>query len=62
MEQCGIVDRVTVEVEDGTIVLRPPKPRPREGWAEAAKRMAKAHLDRVGLDFPNQFDEREWEW
>jgi hypothetical protein len=44
--------------------LTPEQPaRPREGWAEAARRMHLAGDDRL-LDRPvaTRFDQVEWEW
>ena len=40
-----------------------PKRRPREGWAEAFRRMAEAGDDKL-LDPPTatEWDETEWNW
>jgi antitoxin MazE len=62
LEQCGIGDAVDVTVEDGRLVLSPLR-HPREGWAEAARRMAERGDDRLlDPETPATFDETEWEW
>jgi antitoxin MazE len=40
LAQVGFEREVDIEVEDGTIVLRKPNRRPREGWAEASRALA----------------------
>ena len=49
-------------VEDGALVLRPPKLSPRAGWAEASKAIAAAGDDTLVLaEFANAGDaDLEW--
>jgi hypothetical protein len=35
---------------------------PREGWDEAFAAAVKATDEELLLDFPNEFDEKEWRW
>lgn len=57
IEQVGLADEVELEVVDGAIVIRR-KCRPREGWAEAAKRLAER-----GEELPPEIrDLTETEW
>lgn len=57
IEQVGLADEVELEVVDGAIVIRR-KRRPREGWAEAAKLLAKR-----GEELPPEIlDMTETEW
>jgi antitoxin MazE len=57
IEQVGLADEVELEVVDGAIVIRR-KRRPREGWAEAAKRLAER-----GEELPPEIrDMTETEW
>jgi antitoxin MazE len=63
LEEAQLKDEVDIAVENGALVVRPVR-RVREGWAEAARAMHEAGEDRLldGWDFPNEFDETEWEW
>ena len=57
IEQIGLGEEVELEVVDGTIVIRR-KRRPREGWAEAAPRLAAR-----GEELPPEVtDMTETEW
>jgi antitoxin MazE len=62
IEQAGLSDTVELTVKDGKIILSRISSR-REGWAEAAARMA-IRGDDVPLDAPTptRFDREEWEW
>jgi antitoxin MazE len=64
LEQAGLPDEVELAVEDSTIVIRPLR-RPREGWAEQFRSMAKAGDDKL-LDADtvrtSRWDGSEWEW
>jgi hypothetical protein len=55
-------DGVTPSIDEGTMIL-PAVPHVRQGWAEAAREMARrgddAFLDPVT---PTSFDQDEWEW
>lgn len=57
IEQAGLGDDIELEVVDGTIVIRR-KRKPREGWAEAARRMA----ERGEQPLPETRDMTETEW
>ncbi len=62
IEQAGLRDEIELHVRGNTIVVAPAR-RTREGWAEAARKLAaeqKAGL----LDAPTSttFDEHEWQW
>jgi antitoxin MazE len=52
-----------VEMEDtGSGVLIRPLKRPREGWAEAFKKVAGSKNDNL-LEMPeSEWDRKEWEW
>jgi antitoxin MazE len=62
IEQAGLGDEVQLHAEPGRIVIES-SPRPRAGWAEAARAMHERGED-VLLDppTPTRFDEEEWEW
>jgi antitoxin MazE len=62
LEQCEMPDEVELSVEGRQIILRPAERRPREGWREAAERMAAAGDDTLLI--PDVFEEDvsvEWQ-
>lgn len=63
LQQCGLVDRAELTVEDGCLILKKPRVA-RQGWSEAFEEMAKRGDD--APLFPdhslNSFDDTEWEW
>lgn len=63
IEQLGIKDEVEVMAEGGALIVRPVRSA-REGWDEAARRMAACGDDRLPDPeyLPTTFDEQEWEW
>lgn len=61
LEECHITDSVTATVEDGRIILVP-EAKPRQGWAEAAKKMRKAKEDALLIDDRLDLHLEEWEW
>ncbi len=64
LQQSGITKEVDIEVQGNQIVLRSAR-RPREGWEESFREMAKRGDDQLlDGDLVNQtsFDEEEWEW
>ena len=62
LEQAGLGDEVEIRAERGRIVIEPAE-RPRAGWEEAAREMAKTREDRL-LDphVATHFDEEDWSW
>jgi antitoxin MazE len=61
LEQCEMTDAVDLSVKGHQIIVTPLRKRPREGWREAAARMASAGDDQ--LLFPDVFDDdidSEW--
>lgn len=63
LEQCGLGETVELDVQDGTLVVRPVRD-PRAGWDEAFRRMAERGDDRLidGNWQPTNFEQAEWEW
>ena len=62
LEQCGLKGKVEMHVEAGALVLRALK-KPRKGWADAAKKAAKAGDGT--LIWPGDMDDAyadEWQW
>lgn len=60
LTQLGLQDAADIAIEGDAIVLRKPVRVPRQGWAEAARKIAEAEADDDGLvmgEFPNEGDE-----
>jgi antitoxin MazE len=62
IEEAGLGDEVELHVREGAILIAA-APRPRTGWASAAKHLRQQDEDRLP-DPPvaTRFDEEEWEW
>lgn len=65
LTQCGFNGKVEIHLEQGNLVIKNPKKKVREGWAEAARICHEAGDDK--LIFPegsitNEFDKTEWTW
>jgi antitoxin MazE len=62
LAQLGLESEIEMDVEADTIVLRKPRGKAREGWAEASKAVAASGEDALVLsDFGNADDEAlEW--
>jgi antitoxin MazE len=55
--QLGLEDEVEMEIENDAIVLRRPRQKAREGWAEASKAIAEGGDDALVMgEFPNADD------
>jgi len=58
LTQLGLLDAADIAIEGDAIVLRKPVRVPRQGWAEAAQKIAEADDDGLVMgDFPNEGDE-----
>lgn len=62
LEQAQLPDEVELHAEPGRLIVQGVR-RPRIGWAELARLMAKQGHDGL-LDEPTatRFDREEWEW
>jgi len=62
LKEAGLEKEAEIVVEGGAIVLRKPSANPRQGWAEASRKIAAAANDRlVWPEFGNQ-DDRDLQW
>jgi antitoxin MazE len=62
IEQAGLRDEVALHVRGNTVVVSASR-RPREGWAEAARRLGADCTDGLLDDATTtRFDETEWRW
>ena len=62
LSQVGLHDEADIEVKDGKLVLSKPRPRVREGWAEAAQTISAAGDDKQVLSEHALVDEEDWQW
>jgi antitoxin MazE len=62
LQQVGLIDQAEMRVEGDALVLRRPKATPRNGWAEASRKLAAAVYNALVLpEFANQADaELRW--
>jgi len=57
LRQVGLAENAEMIVEGNTLVLRRPKPAPRSGWAESARKLAESGDDAlVWPEFANEGD------
>jgi antitoxin MazE len=64
LEQTGLSGEVEISAENQTLVIRPAR-KPRAGWAESFREMARRGDDALLDDTPlslSAWDEDEWEW
>jgi antitoxin MazE len=64
LDQTGLQGEVEINAEDGALVIRAAR-KPREGWDEAFREMARRGDDALLDDAPptlSAWDEDEWEW
>ncbi len=61
LDQCQVDDALELSVENNVIILKPVYKKPREGWAEAAKRCHEAGDDKL-LIHDVWEDDESWEW
>lgn len=61
IDQVGLEDEIELRVEDHRLVIVAAG-RPREGWAEAARRASAESRGLLDPVAPTHFDEHEWQW
>jgi antitoxin MazE len=62
LDQAQLPEEVELHAEPGRLVVQGVR-RPRMGWAEAARVMAKqGHDDLLDEPTATRFDREEWEW
>jgi antitoxin MazE len=62
LKKAGLENQAEILVKGSTLVLRRPRKAPRQGWAEASKRLSASGDDAlVWPEFPNEAD-ADWEW
>ena len=62
LDRAQLPDEVELHAEPGRLIVQGAR-RPRTGWAEAARSMAKrGHDDLLDEPLPTRFDREEWQW
>lgn len=62
IEQAGLDEDIELRVADDAIILSR-SGRPRQGWAEAAAKLAAREKNGlIDAPTPTHFDEEEWKW
>lgn len=62
LAQLGFENEVEMEVENGALIIRKPRTKSRDGWAEASRAIAAAGEDTLAMgEFPNA-DDVELQW
>jgi antitoxin MazE len=62
LEEAGLEKEAEIALERGAIVLRKPQQSPRQGWAEASRKLAEAGDDKlVWPEFAN-WDDENLQW
>ena len=64
LEQCGLTDKVSLEVKDNRLIVSQIVANPRQGWEEA---IMAAGVDKdeellMGDYLEHSWDEEEWTW
>lgn len=62
LEQCNVGSELSLEIENGKIILEPVHERPRKHWAEAFKQMHENADDRLVINDNVDLDMDDWEW
>jgi len=62
LAQLGLENEVEMEVENDAIVLRRPRHKAREGWAEASKAVAESGDDALVMGEFSNTDDAELAW
>ena len=61
LEQCNFKDWLDLELVENRIVLKPLSPR--RNWESAFEAAGECETDELLLgDFPNSWDEEDWQW
>jgi len=62
LDQLQISDKLDLEVENQQIILKRITKSPRNGWADAFKRMHNQHEDIILMQESTPSEAFEWEW
>ena len=62
LEQCGLKERIKMEVQNNCLIISPINPR--EGWEEAILAAGESKDDELLMEdyLEHSWDEEEWTW
>ena len=63
IEQCGLTEKVEMDVQDCMILIHSPR-QPRAGWGMAFEQMARAGDDKLLHPHANstRWEDEDWQW
>lgn len=64
MEQCGLTDKVSLEVKDNRLIVSQIVANPRQGWSEAIIAAGVNENEELLMEdyLEHSWDEEEWTW
>jgi antitoxin MazE len=62
LKEAGLEEQAEIALERGAIVLRKPCRNPRQGWAEASRKLAEAGDDKLAWPEFGNLDDRDLQW
>lgn len=62
LAEVGLEGEAVMTVEDHALVLRPVKHAPREGWAQASRRIAEVGDDELAWPDFGHDEDAQWQW
>ena len=62
LAQAGLTDEADLLIENGALTLRPVKRSPREGWAEASRKIAAAGDDKLVWPELGNIGDKKLKW
>jgi antitoxin MazE len=64
IEQCGLKERVSLEIKDNCLVISPATNPLRQGWSEAIIAAGSSDNDELLMDdyLDHSWDQEEWTW
>jgi len=64
IEQCGLTDRVSLEVKDNCLIISPKVDNLRQGWEAAIMAAGESENDELLMEdyLEHSWDEEEWTW
>lgn len=64
IEQCGLTNRVNLEVKDNCLIISPQVDHPRQGWEAAIVAAGESENDELLMEeyLEHSWDEEEWTW
>jgi antitoxin MazE len=64
IEQCGLTDRINLEIKDNCLIISPKVDNLRQGWEAAIMAAGASENDELLMEdyLEHSWDEEEWTW